>query len=320
MFLFEIIGSILGFGLNLFVGFIKLIVVMIIAAIAAFKGYNPWLFAFVAIITPWPVSFIMVLCMSYLPKKFPKFPNHIKHHSAFEGKNPVIASIMALSAMIAKADGSVSKEEIRYIKDSISKQFGISQNEVNDYADCFNYGKSHPEDYEAFTQMIRGYYRTRRDYVLALSYMFVGLSVQEGNDNAAKEAQTKKIIMDLGLSEYEYQAFRMAYMGQGQGYGYGFGQGYTGGYGQYTGQGQQGFGGGFTSQEDLIKKYTEVLGVSPDASMSEIKRAYRKLVKEYHPDKMAAGSVPPEYIEFANKKIRDINEAYEYLEKVKGGK
>ncbi len=312
MFLIEIIGSILGFGLNLFVGLIKLIVVMIIAAMAAFKGYNPWIFALGAFITPWPISFLLVFFMSYLPKKFPKFPSHLKHHSAFEGKNPVIASIMALSAMIAKADGSVSKEEIRYIKDFISQHFGISQHEINDYADCFNYGKSHPEDYLAFTDMVFGYYRTRRDYVLALSYMFVGLSIQEGQESTIKEAQTRKIILALGLSEYEYQAIRMAHMGQGQGYGYGQG------YGQYTGG--QSFGGGFTSQEDLVKKYTEVLGVSPDASMSEIKRAYRKLVKEYHPDKMAAGSVPPEYIEFANKKIRDINEAYEYLEKVKGGK
>ena len=312
MFLIEIIGSILGFGLNLFVGLIKLIVVMIIAVMAAFKGYNPWIFALGAFITPWPISFLLVFFMSYLPKKFPKFPSHLKHHSAFEGKNPVIASIMALSAMIAKADGSVSKEEIRYIKDFISQHFGISQHEINDYADCFNYGKSHPEDYLAFTDMVFGYYRTRRDYVLALSYMFVGLSIQEGQESTIKEAQTRKIILALGLSEYEYQAIRMAHMGQSQGYGYGQG------YGQYTGG--QSFGGGFTSQEDLVKKYTEVLGVSPDASMSEIKRAYRKLVKEYHPDKMAAGSVPPEYIEFANKKIRDINEAYEYLEKVKGGK
>ena len=314
MFLIEIIGSILGFGLNLFVGLIKLIIVMIIAAMAAYKGYNPWIFALGALITPWPISFLLVLFMSYLPKKFPKFPNHIKHHSAFEGKNPVIASIMALSAMIAKADGSVSKEEIRYIKNFISRHFGISLQEVNDYADCFDYGKTHAEEYMAFTDMIHGYYRTRRDYVIALAYMLVGLSMQEGNDSSIKEAQTRKIVIALGLSDYEYQAIRMAYLGQNQGYGQSYHQ-YNGSYG-----GSQGFGGGYQTQEDLVKKYTEVLGVSPDASMSEIKRAYRKLVKEYHPDKMAAGSVPPEYIEFANKKIRDINEAYEYLEKVKGGK
>ena len=68
------------------------------------------------------------------------------------------------------------------------------------------------------------------------------------------------------------------------------------------------------------RDYYEVLGIGKEASDDEIKKAYRKLVKEYHPDKLAADSVPPDYIEFANQKIRDINEAYEYLEKVKGDK
>ena len=181
MYLLEIIGSILGFGFSLFIGFIKLIIVIVIAAMAAFKGYNPWIFAIGALITPWPISFLLVFLMSSLPKKFPKFPSHIRTHSAFEGKNPVIASIMALAAMIAKADGSVSKEEIRYIKDFIIKHFGISSQEVNDYADCFDYGKNHPEEYLAFAEMIFGYYRTRRDYVLALAYMLVGLALQEGD-------------------------------------------------------------------------------------------------------------------------------------------
>ena len=315
MFLLEIMGSILGFGFSLIIGLVKLIIIAVIAGMAAFKGYNPWIFAIGALITPWPISFLLVFFMSYLPKKFPKFPNHIKNHSAFEGKNPVIASIMALSAMIAKADGNVTKKEIHYIKDFIIKHFGIAPQEVNDYADCFDYGKNHPEEYLAFTDMIFGYYRTRRDYVLALAYMFVGIAFQEGGDSQVKEAQTRKIILALGLSEYEYQAIRMAYLGQGQGSSQGYG---------YTGQ-QQGFGGGYTTQEDLVKKYTEVLGVSEDASMSEIKRAYRKLVKEYHPDKLAADSVPPEYIEFVLwlwlwPAAADINEAYEYLEKVKGGK
>ena len=306
MYLLDLMGTILGFGLNLFVGILKLAIVAIIALMAVYKGYNAWFFSLVAIITPWPMSLFLIFIMSYLPKKFPRFPKPIRNHSAFEGKNPVIASIMALSAMIAKADGSVTKEEIHFIKDFIMSHFGIQSQEVNDYADCFDFGKRHPEEYLAFTEMIFGYYRTRRDYIMLLAYMFVGIAFQEGVDANAKEAQTRKIVLALGLSEYEYQAIRMAYLGQSQGYE----QSYSG----------QGYGNSYMSPQDLTKKYCEILGVSEDASMSEIKRAYRKLVKEYHPDKMASESVPPEYIEFANKKIREINEAYEYLEKIKGAK
>jgi DnaJ family protein C protein 3 len=58
------------------------------------------------------------------------------------------------------------------------------------------------------------------------------------------------------------------------------------------------------------KDYYKVLGVSRDADERDIKRAYRKLVKEHHPDKSAAKGVPKEV---AQAKIAAINEAYETL-------
>ena len=303
--LLNIISYILGLSFSLFLSFVKIILVIILAAMAYFKGYNPWIWGGLTLILPWPVPIFTLIIMSYLPKKYPKLPKEIRQNPAFEGKNPVIASIMALCAMIAKADGNVTKGEIRFIRQFIKGHFGISNEEMNTYEAAFNYGKSHPEDYLFFTDIIFGYYRTRRDYVMALAYLFVGVAMQEGESSAAKEAQTKKIVIALGVSEYEYQALRMAFQRQ------------SGGYEQsYSGQGFS----QYSNQEDLVKKYTQVLGVREDASMAEIKKAYRKLVKEYHPDKLSSGSVPPEYIEFANQKIRDINEAYEYLEKVKGGK
>ena len=303
--LLNIISYILGLSFSLFLSFVKIILVIILAAMAYFKGYNPWIWGGLTLILPWPVPIFTLIIMSYLPKKYPKLPKEIRQNPAFEGKNPVISSIMALCAMIAKADGNVTKGEIRFIRQFIKGHFGISNEEMNTYEAAFNYGKSHPEDYLFFTDIISGYYRTRRDYVMALAYLFVGVAMQEGESSAAKEAQTKKIVIALGVSEYEYQALRMAFQRQ------------SGGYEQsYSGQGFS----QYSNQEDLVKKYTQVLGVREDASMAEIKKAYRKLVKEYHPDKLSSGSVPPEYIEFANQKIRDINEAYEYLEKVKGGK
>lgn len=303
--LLNIISYILGLSFSLFLSFVKIILVIILAAMAYFKGYNPWIWGGLTLILPWPVPIFTLIIMSYLPKKYPKLPKEIRQNPAFEGKNPVIASIMALCAMIAKADGNVTKGEIHFIRQFIKGHFGISNEEMNTYEAAFNYGKSHPEDYLFFTDIISGYYRTRRDYVMALAYLFVGVAMQEGESSAAKEAQTKKIVIALGVSEYEYQALRMAFQRQ------------SGGYEQsYSGQGFS----QYSNQEDLVKKYTQVLGVREDASMAEIKKAYRKLVKEYHPDKLSSGSVPPEYIEFANQKIRDINEAYEYLEKVKGGK
>lgn len=58
------------------------------------------------------------------------------------------------------------------------------------------------------------------------------------------------------------------------------------------------------------KDYYKVLGVSRDADEREIKRAYRKLTKEFHPDKAAQQGIDAEQ---AQKKMATINEAYEVL-------
>lgn len=58
------------------------------------------------------------------------------------------------------------------------------------------------------------------------------------------------------------------------------------------------------------KDYYKVLGVSRDADDRTIKRAYRQLTKQHHPDKAAAQGVTKEA---AEKKMTSINEAYEVL-------
>lgn len=58
------------------------------------------------------------------------------------------------------------------------------------------------------------------------------------------------------------------------------------------------------------------LGVSPNASVDEIKRAYKQLATQYHPDKVS--HLGEELIAFAGEKFREINEAYNAIRKQKG--
>jgi DnaJ like chaperone protein len=61
----------------------------------------------------------------------------------------------------------------------------------------------------------------------------------------------------------------------------------------------------------------EVLGVTREASDEEIKLAYRKLVRENHPDRLVAQGMPQEFIELANEKLAGINAAYERVRKAR---
>jgi DnaJ like chaperone protein len=61
-----------------------------------------------------------------------------------------------------------------------------------------------------------------------------------------------------------------------------------------------------------------ILGVEPGASDTELKRHYRKLVHENHPDRHIAAGVPAEMIELATRRLAAINEAYRAIAGARG--
>ena len=59
----------------------------------------------------------------------------------------------------------------------------------------------------------------------------------------------------------------------------------------------------------------EVLGVSPDASDDEIKKAYRELARKYHPDNYQNNPLA----DLAEEKMKEINQAYDAVTKARSG-
>ena len=61
-----------------------------------------------------------------------------------------------------------------------------------------------------------------------------------------------------------------------------------------------------------------ILGTNRMASNEEIKMAWRKLVRDTHPDKLMAQGLPHEFVELANEKLATINAAYDKVAKERG--
>ena len=62
------------------------------------------------------------------------------------------------------------------------------------------------------------------------------------------------------------------------------------------------------------------LGLTADASDAEIKRRYRKLMSENHPDKLIAEGVPDELLRVATERAQEITAAYEFIQQARGSK
>ncbi|NAG01820.1 co-chaperone DjlA, partial [Escherichia coli] len=115
------------------------------------------------------------------------------------------------------------------------------------------------------------------------------------------------IAEELGISRAQFDQFLRMMQGGAQ-----FGGGY-----------QQQSGGGNWQQAQrgpTLEDACNVLGVKPTDDATTIKRAYRKLMSEHHPDKLVAKGLPPEMMEMAKQKAQEIQQAYELIKQQKGFK
>jgi len=60
-----------------------------------------------------------------------------------------------------------------------------------------------------------------------------------------------------------------------------------------------------------------ILGLSPDAEMAEVRKRWRALVAEHHPDKLIARGVSPAFVKVATDRLASFNTAYEAIERLR---
>lgn len=146
--------------------------------------------------------------------------------------------------------------------------------------------------------------------------MFLEIQLQaafaDGSLHPNERAVLYVIAEELGFSRVQFEQF-LSMMEGGRQFGGGYQQ-----QGQYQQQG--GFGGYQRQTGPTLADACKVLGVNPNDDATTIKRAYRKLMSEHHPDKLVAKGLPPEMMEMAKQKAQEIQAAYDLIKKEKGFK
>lgn len=141
--------------------------------------------------------------------------------------------------------------------------------------------------------------------------MFLEIQIQVAFADGSLHPNERQVLYviaeELGISHAQFDQFLSMIEG-GRQFGGGHWQGGTdGGY-----QPQQ--------QGPTLQDACKVLGVSSSDDATTIKRAYRKLMGEHHPDKLVAKGLPPEMMEMAKQKAQEIQAAYDLIKREKGFK
>ena len=194
------------------------------------------------------------------------------------GRIAFMTGVVVLGAKVAKADGRVTRDEIRALREV----FRIAPDEMEDVAEVFNRAKRDPEGYEPYARQIASLLRHDKTRLEALLDCLFAISLADNRAHPAEIALIARIAGIFGFGPREFARIRETHLGP--------------------------------EESDPY----HVLGVGQGDSDDDIRRAYRQLIRENHPDRLVAQGMPEEFVRVATEKMAAINAAYDVVSKQRG--
>lgn len=198
--------------------------------------------------------------------------------------------LVSLLAKVAKSDGRVSELEARLITqvldDLSQKVSGVSG--VREYLkEVYNSQKENVDNAYETARNYKRAFNLNYDTCVARLTFFLNLAYIDGEFNKSEQDVIRNIAYGFGIDKetldeiiYKFDSF---------------------------------YGSRFGADHDEISQENdafEVLGLSKNASLEEVKARYKELVRQYHPDILMGRGESKEVIERSTKKLQEINEAY----------
>lgn len=207
-----------------------------------------------------------------------------------------------LMGRLAKVDGQVTQNEIKWAE-YVMSQLNLTPELRRQAMDLFAQGKRGEHDLDLELEQFRrivGRHAT-------LMQMFLEIQIQagyaDGGLSQAEFALLKQVCGALGISNLRFEMIHQRIKAERA-----FAQGQSRQYGD--GQPRM-------SEQDKLREAYQVLGVAVSDSDPVIKKAYRRLMSQHHPDKLVAKGLPEEMMKLAKEKTQEIQAAYENIKQAR---
>ena len=182
-------------------------------------------------------------------------------------------AVIALGAKLAKADGTVTRDEVRAFREV----FIIPKEEEANAARVFNLARQDVAGFDLYARRIAALFEDGHDALRDLMEGLFHIATADGEYHAAENEVLLEVASIFGLTDREFRSLRARFV------------------------------------PDATPDPYEVLGVTPETSMQDIRRAWHRAVRDSHPDVMIARGVPEEAIRMAEQRLIAINRAWEEI-------
>ena len=185
--------------------------------------------------------------------------------------------VIALGAKLAKADGQVTRGEVAAFR----RVFTIPPEDEANAARVFNLARQDVAGYDAYARKIAALFPPRDPVLRDLMEGLFHVAMADGSLHPKEEAFLRDVARIFGLSEACFQAFLVRFV------------------------------------PGLAPDPFALLEVPRDASLEDMRRVYRRMVRESHPDALRARGVPEEAVRLAEARLAALNSAWDEVQALK---
>jgi DnaJ like chaperone protein len=193
-----------------------------------------------------------------------------------ENQLPFTVGVIVLGAKMAKADGSVTADEVNAFKEA----FKVSAAEMKQAARIFNLAKGDVAGYEACAEQLVTVFKGNRKLLEDVLEGLFHIAKADDEVHPQEEQFLGQVAKLFGFTDTEFSYIKARHVIAAK------------------------------------RNPYDVLGVKPSISDEELKRHYRMLVEDSHPDKLIARGVPKEFVTIGIEKVATIRKAYDTIAKM----
>ncbi len=187
----------------------------------------------------------------------------------------------SMLAKICKADGQVTEREIKAVETFMVRDLQLDAKGQETAKEIFRQAVKSVDPFDAFALQFYSVFRSQPNIIEVMMDVLFRAAAADGSLSPGEEAMMESAARIFQYPKGEYDRLRSKYF-------------------------------------NTANAYYAVLKCDETASDAEIKKQYRSLVNEYHPDKIASKGLPEEFVKFANDKFLEIQAAYEHIRKKRG--
>ena len=217
-------------------------------------------------------------------------------------------ALFSMMAQLAKVDGRIVAEEINAVQAFMREGLGLNPEMQRRAINLFREAKLGSESFNDYGRLLYERFSTQPAILFLTLDILFGVATADRSFSAEEDRLLRGLANLFGLSDLRYEALRYSYLKE------------SGILASEERARQESRQRTRTAQPQFVSSldhYYAILNCHPSASAEELKASYRKLALEHHPDRMIARGYPQQLIQAANRRLQEINVAYEAIQKAR---